>query len=85
MYSSPLSSQNTIPTRIMPCSKTLTDNIFINSADESSISVSFILHFRSSCTISNLSRKKIKNQRKEKTIYKRNHSKDNLSNLKNEL
>ena len=38
MYSSPLSPQITIPTRITPHSKTLIDNIFTNSADSSSIS-----------------------------------------------
>ena len=38
MYSSSLSPQISIPSRITPRSKTLIDNIFSNSADESSIS-----------------------------------------------
>ena len=86
MYSSSLSPHFTIPKRITPCSKTLIDNIFTNSADESSISgnlsysisdqpVQFLIYPEF----------KTKNHQKQEKIYKRNYSKENLSNLKNEF
>ena len=82
MYSSSQSPQITFPS----CSKTLTDNIFSNSADASSISGNL------SYSISDHPAQfliypefKTKNHQKQETIYKRNYNKDNLSNLKNEL
>ena len=77
MYSSSLSPQITIPTRITPRSRTLIDNIFINSTDKSSVSgnlsysisdhlVQFLIYPEF----------KIKNYRKQETIYKRNYSKN---------
>ena len=87
MCSSSLSLQIVIATKITTCSKTLTDNIFTNSADKSSISGNL------TCSISDhLAQfliypelKKKKKKQKQETIYLRNYSNDNLSNIKNEL
>ena len=86
MYSSSLFPQITIPARITPRSKALIDNIFSNSADESSISGN-LWYFISDHLAQFLiyPEFKTKNNRKQETIYKWNYSKDNLSNLKNEL
>ena len=85
MYASSLFPQIIIPTRISPRSKTLIDNIFTNFADESSItgnlSYSISDHLAQFLIYSEF---KAKNHRKQETIYKRNYSKNNLSNLKNE-
>ena len=71
MYSISQSPQITMPTRITPHYKTLIDIIFKHSVDESSISGMVVYpEFET------------KNNRKQVTIYKRNYSKDNLSNLK---
>ena len=86
MYSSSLSPQITIPTRMTPRSKTLIDNIFTNSTDESSISgnLSYSIsdHLAQFLIYPEF---KTKNDQEQGTIYKRNYSKDNLSNLKIEL
>ena len=86
MYSSSLFPQITIPARITPRSKALIDNIFSNSADESSISgnlwYSISDHLAQFLIYPEF---KTKNNRKQETIYKWNYSKDNLSNLKSEL
>ena len=86
MYSSSLFPQTTIPARITPRSKALIDNIFSNSADELSISGN-LWYFISDHLAQFLiyPEFKTKNNRKQETIYKWNYSKDNLSNLKNEL
>ena len=76
MCSSSLSPQITIQTRITPRSKRLIDNIFTNSAGESSISGNLSY---------SISDQLAKSDRKQDTFYKRNYNKDNLSNLKNEL
>ena len=60
-----------MPTRITPHYKTLIDIIFKHSDEESSISGMVVYpEFET------------KNNRKQVTIYKRNYSNDNLSNLK---
>ena len=86
MYSSSLFPQITIPARITPRSKALIDNIFSNSADESSISgnlwYSISDHLAQFLIYPEF---KTKNNRKQETIYKWKYSKDNLSNLKSEL
>ena len=86
MYSSSLSPKITIQTRITPRSKTLFDNIFANSNDESFISTN--LSYSISDHLAQFlvyPEFKTKNKRKLEIIYKRNYSKDNLRNLKNDL
>ena len=86
MYSSSLFPQITIPARITPRSKALIDNIFSNSADESSISGNLWYSISDHLAQFLINPEfKTKNNRKQETIYKWNYSKDNLSNLKNEL
>ena len=86
MYSSSLFPQITIPARITPRSKVLIDNIFSNSADESSISGNLWYSISDHLAQFLINPEfKTKNNRKQETIYKWNYSKDNLSNLKNEL
>ena len=86
MYSSSLSPQITILTRITPRSKTLIDKIFTNSADESSLSGNLSYAILDTLAKFLIYREfKTKNHRKQETIYKRNYNKDKLSNLKNEL
>ena len=86
MYSSSLSPKITIQTRITPRSKTLFDNIFANSNDKSFISTN--LSYSISDHLAQFlvyPEFKTENKRKLETIYKRNYSKDNLRNLKNDL
>ena len=86
IYSSSLSSQITTQTRITPRPKTIIDNIFTNSADESSISdnLSYSISDHLAQFVIYLEFK-TKEHQKQGTSYKRNYSKDNLSNLKNKL
>ena len=86
MYSSSLFPQITIPARITPRSKALIDNIFSNSADESSISGNLWYSISDHLAQFLINPEfKTKNNRKQETIYKWNYSKNNLSNLKSEL
>ena len=86
IYSSSLSSQITTPTRTTPRPKTIIDNIFTNSADESSISgnLSYSISDHLAQFLIYLEFK-TKDHQKQRISYKRNYSKDNLSNLKNKL
>ena len=86
MYSSSLSPQIAIPTRITPRSKTLIDNIFTNSANESSISGNLSYSISDDLAQFRIYPEfKTKRHWKQEKIYKKNYSKDNLSNLKNKL